>query len=92
MYLRPAANSHSSWQRRDIEDIIMWIQRLLRSPGYSRSQVTSSLMQRYLPSGRNYDIAYIRRRIVEAKLDDRTFDYILGTLKMDYQAACSAAA
>lgn len=92
MYLRPTYPSRNSWQRRDVEDIVMWVQRLLRSPGYCRKNITSSLLQRYLPNGRNYDIARIRRILTDASLDERTFDYILETVKMDYVAACSAAA
>ena len=92
MYRRPLAPSRTRWQARDLEDIVMWIQSVLRSPGYRRSAITSSVIQRYMPAGRHYDINTIRRRLQEIRLDDNTFDYIIATLKMDYQAACANAA
>ncbi len=91
MYLRPS-HSRNGFMRRDIEDLVMWIKRLVGSPGYERANVTSSLMKRCLPNNKSYDIVRIRKTLVAANLDDRNFDYILETLKSDYYAACSAAA
>lgn len=90
----PPGRNTSLYQRRgrDIEDLVIWIQRLLRSPGYQHCDVTSPMLKRHLPRGRSYDISRIRQNLAAARLDDNTFDYLLSTLKMDYHAACSAAA
>lgn len=90
----PPGRNSSLYQRRgrDIEDLVMWAQRLLRSPGYQYSEVSSPMLKRHLPRSRSYDVGRIRQTLSDARLDDRTFDYLLGSLKMEYHAACSAAA
>lgn len=96
MFRRPTAPSRNAslYQRRgrDIEDLVMWAQRLLRSPGYQHSEVSSPMLKRHLPRSRSYDVGRIRQSLSEARLDDRTFDYLLSSLRMEYQAACSVAA
>ncbi len=95
MYRRSSAptRSISKWEApRNLDDVLMWIQRLVRSPGYRHRDVTSAMVQRFLPRGRSYDAGQIRQRLRDANLDQSTIDYMLITLRNDYQAACAAAA